>query len=285
MKLAEQQQALLSCIFDVQPSEPNAVEPISADQLSYRGLQAYRANAHASAERSLAAAYPTVQRILGETAFASLARAHWHACPPVRGDLAQWGSQLPEWVELDEQLRHLPYLGDVARVEWGLHRIQFEADTAPAPESFALLSRDVEAASTHTLLMASGFQMISLASAAGSIVLAHQESSPDWQALRRRMDMPIAEQVLLWRHHWSPRLRVIGCQAEIDLLDALMRGHSLADALAAAVPEHGSEEPGSDWGFDFSQWLTAAVSDGLVVGLLPLSNLHQCPSQNHRWHK
>src|SRR5204863_65107 len=56
-----------------------------------RGLQAYRANADASAARALATAFPTVQQLVGEQDFARLARDHWRACPPQRGDLGEWG--------------------------------------------------------------------------------------------------------------------------------------------------------------------------------------------------
>ena len=59
-----------------------------------RGLQAYRANAGALAERALAAAFPTLQQLLGDESFAALARHFWLASPPAHGDIATWGEGL-----------------------------------------------------------------------------------------------------------------------------------------------------------------------------------------------
>ncbi|GAA6141698.1 DNA-binding domain-containing protein [Hydrogenophaga sp. 5NK40-0174] len=265
MTLADQQQALLRCVFDVHPGEADTAWATQVHPQGRRGLQAYRANAHASAHRSLAAAYPIVQRILGEVAFSAMAIAHWHACPPTRGDLAHWGAELPAWLDQDTQLQELPYLEDVARIEWALHRMQFDADTTPAPETFALLSQNPGTADSHTLLMASGFQPMALSCAAGSVVQVHQESRPDWSALRQRLEATGTEYVLLWRQHWQPRLKLVHCPAEFACLTALARGDTLNEALAVATAE--------DKDFDFSQWLSAAVADGLVLGLSPAGGL------------
>ena len=64
-----------------------------------RGLEAYRANAESIAERALAAAFATVQAMLGAEDFARLAREFWHARPPEHGDLGEWGEALPQWIE------------------------------------------------------------------------------------------------------------------------------------------------------------------------------------------
>ena len=57
------------------------------------GLAAYRGNTAAIAERALAAAFPTVCQLIGDS-FGSLARALWQRFPPQRGDLAQFGHAL-----------------------------------------------------------------------------------------------------------------------------------------------------------------------------------------------
>ena len=56
-----------------------------------RGLQAYRANADASAARALGTAFPTVQALVGDEDFAHLAHEFWRFDPPTRGDLGDWG--------------------------------------------------------------------------------------------------------------------------------------------------------------------------------------------------
>ena len=56
-----------------------------------RGVEVYCANAEAIAERALAAAFATVQALVGAADFAQLARAFRRIDPPQRGDLGEWG--------------------------------------------------------------------------------------------------------------------------------------------------------------------------------------------------
>ena len=87
-----------------------------------RGLAAYRANASALAERALAAACPTLQAMLGEADFAALARAFWRDHPPQRGDLGEWGGELPGWIAAQAGLAEWPWLADSAWPARPLHR-------------------------------------------------------------------------------------------------------------------------------------------------------------------
>ncbi len=138
--LARKQQALLAALFDW-PYE-DATQNIAnyADEKWARGLKVYQANGHALACNALRAAYPVVAQLLGEESFDALARALWHAQPPLRGDAAQWGGALPEFVRVSDQLASEPYLPDVAALEWALHLAASAADASADPSSFALLA-------------------------------------------------------------------------------------------------------------------------------------------------
>ena len=82
----------------------------------------------AIAERALAAAFPTVQQLIGEASFTQLARVFWHRQPPRCGDLARYGETLTDWIADDPRLAPEPYLSDVARVDWAVHTIEHAAD-------------------------------------------------------------------------------------------------------------------------------------------------------------
>jgi hypothetical protein len=101
-----------------------------------RGLQAYRANAGALAERALAAAYPDRAQLLGDESFAGMARAYWHHHAPVLGDVARWGAELPAFIAAAEQLAEEPYLADVARLDWAVHMAQSAADGPAAARTW-----------------------------------------------------------------------------------------------------------------------------------------------------
>ena len=124
---AQRQQALLRVLWRDAPAQALSGWMRTPQQVP-DGLSAYRANAGAHAERALAAAYPTLQLLLGDESFAALARAHWQADPPLRGDLAQWGAGLPAFIADDAQLASEPYLADMARLDWAVHQAEQAAD-------------------------------------------------------------------------------------------------------------------------------------------------------------
>ncbi|MBA4175071.1 MAG: hypothetical protein C0505_00690 [Leptothrix sp. (in: Bacteria)] len=96
-----------------------------------RGLAAYRANAGALAERALAAAYPTLQQLLGADSLAGLARHFWHRHPPQAGDIARGGADLADFIAAAPALADEPYLADLARLEWAVHCAATAADAGP----------------------------------------------------------------------------------------------------------------------------------------------------------
>jgi hypothetical protein len=238
--LAEQQNQLLAQLCAKQLTKPS------------RGMQAYRANAHASAERALLAAYPVMQQLLGADSFAQLARALWHAHPPERGDLAQWGHALASFVAGAPQLVATPYLPDVARLEWALHTCGNAADSTLDTASFNLLTQHDPSA--LRLCLPSGTQLLASRYPVVTVLQAHtgQAALSDAAQLLRQGKPQTA---LVWREGLVPRLREVQAN-ERDLLQALVAGQTLGQALDAMSPE-----------LDFSTWLATQVRGGFLLGV------------------
>jgi hypothetical protein len=239
--LAQEQNALLSSIFAARSSAPS------------RGLAAYRANAHASVERALQAAYPVMAQLIGEDNFPYLVRDFWRQHPPQRGDLAQWGGDLPAFLAASEQLADAPYLADVARIEWALHGCAGAPDCAQDTASFAALAQQPPEA--LSFLIAPGAVVLPSAYPAAAVVLAHQGQGSMEQAAAL-WHAGVAQAALVWRQGFAPRLRVLD-EAEIAFTSAVSAGQALAQALDLAPPY-----------FDFSAWLTAQVQSGVVLGVI-----------------
>ena len=262
--LRAQQQALVSALFALPGDTRSAhtLRPYLADHSaqSQRDLQAYEANGHALAERCLSAAFPVIAQMLGSPSFNALARDLWHRQPPERGDLAHWGEALPVFLAHNTQLTDVPYLADVARAEWALHRVAFAADAQPDPGSFArLTSEDPE---TLTLTLSPGTSTLSSPFPVASLVLAHLQAEPSLPEASARLRAGTAETALIWRQGMIPRLAHCSAVAT-DLIGLLQTGRDLAGALDKALASPNAE--GSD--FDFSAWLTDAVTQGLVTGV------------------
>lgn len=250
--LASQQAALLEALWAPRHAAAmdRAAGAVAAGPLAGRGLRAYRSNARALAVRSLEAAYPVVAQLVGEEAFGFTAAGLWQAHPPQRGDLAQWGEALAGYLAQLPQLAEEPYLPDVARCEWAVHRAATAADASARLESFALLGECDPA--RLSLRLAPGTGVLRSAWPIASIVNAHVAGDPSLEEAGVRLREARGECALVWRHGLRPRVRECS-EGEWRFLSALLYGVDLEQALAAAGD------------FDFSGWLAPAVQAGLLV--------------------
>lgn len=271
---AQQQALLLSLLARPGSAQAGAAEECLTGLLdtrhrqTARGLAAYQANGHAMAERSLLSAYPVVAALIGGNNFALLARDLWHRHPPQRGDLAQWGDALPGFLRHNAQLADEPYLSDVARVEWALFIAAGAADAAPDPGSFVRLAQ--EAPEGLALTLAPGTAIIKSAYPVASLIAAHGEDTPRLEAAAQRLRDGQGEHALVWRQGLRPRLQGIDPAASA-LVQALLAGVDLPQALDAAM-----DATGPDDHFDFSDWLNAAVTDAVVIGVHNLPDFGRC---------
>lgn len=261
--LAAQQQALLAALWA--PDTENAINLIAAYAAPMRaggqkrlelGLRAYRAHGRELAPRALAGAYPVMAQLLDEENFGALARAFWLAQPPAAGDLGQWGEGLAGFVQRSEQLADEPYLADVARVEWAMHRAATASDAQVDTASFGLLAMRDPA--RITLVLAPGVALIPSMWPVVSIANAHLRQEPSLEEAGARLRAGVAEAALVWRDGLRPCVRE-AVPAEATLVQALLRGASLLDALAPAGA------------LDFNAWLLPAVQQGLVTGARALA--------------
>jgi len=249
---ARRQQGLLQALL---ARDPGAAVLGSADlplldtppARRQRGLQAYVANAGASAERSLAASFPTVAALLGDEPFAGLARTYWRAAPPQRGDLAQWGAGLADFLAGDETLSSWPYLPDCARLDWRVALAERALDDAPDPTSWTLLGEAdpdglVVDLAPGTALLASPYPVVALWE-------AHQPGA-GFEAARSALAAGLGEQALVWREGWRARVAAVDAETA-RWTEALQRGDSVGQALDAAGAA-----------FDFERWLLQALQRG-----------------------
>ena len=277
--LAHQQQALLQALFtrpgtaDARAAHTEVRDLLDArTHQTERGLAAYRTNGHALAERSLHAAYPVVAALIGSANFALLARDLWHSHPPQCGDLALWGDALPGFLQGNDQLADAPYLSDVARAEWALHCAAGAPDAGPDLPSFARLGQ--EDPQGLTLTLTAGTTVIASPYPVASLISAHLFGSPSLEDAAQRLRDGQREHTLVWRQGLRPRIAGIAPPAAA-LVQALLAGADLPQALDAAGAIEDPAEP-----FDFSAWLTATVTDGLVIGVHSLAASHpQTPTE------
>ena len=254
--LARQQSLLLKAVLGTGGSDEDLCAELELP-LASRGLQAYRANGQALAERALSAAFPVVAQMMGEESFAPLARYFWHQHPPQRGDMAQWGGELADFLDAAPQLADEPFFGDVARVEWALHQAAIASDAAPDLASFALLGQ----ADDVGLQLCPGLFLLASAYPVVSLVNAHLSDTPTLAQAFDKLQNGTPEHALVWRQGLKPCVRQSSA-IEHALLQALQAHQTLERALEQALGQ-GMEQSAP---FDFNDWLTQSVQQGLVTG-------------------
>jgi hypothetical protein len=108
-----------------------------------RRFSVYRNNVQHGLTRALVARFPVVEQLVGAEFFTAMARVFIAEAPPAHPVLFSWGEAFPAFLESFPPVGHLPWLGDVARLELARGRAYHAADAAPvAPE--ALVATDPE---------------------------------------------------------------------------------------------------------------------------------------------
>jgi hypothetical protein len=258
---AERQRCLIESLFAALADASSAGVRETGPR-ALRGLRAYRANAEASSARALAAAFPTVQMLLGDEDFDHLAHEFWRADPPLRGDLGEWGDALPKWIAGHRGLAAWPYLADCARLDWALHRCERAQDAVLDADSIARLG-DTDP-SQLVIELAPGLALVESAWPIAAIREAHAAyTSRDEHAFDAVRDA-IAQQ--RGECAWVSREGFKGVACAVDPVTArwirsVLRGDDLAHAL---------DDAGA--GFDFTAWLTGALQSNWVKGIHVLTD-------------
>lgn len=95
-----------------------------------QGIEAYRLSVNGKLRRSLEQIYPVCQRLVGQGFFQAMASAFLGQATSHSPDLGDFGAGLPAFLAGFEPARSLPYLADVAQLEWCWHRAFHAPDQA-----------------------------------------------------------------------------------------------------------------------------------------------------------
>lgn len=91
----------------------------------------YRNNVLGNLTDTLRNFYAAIERLVGEGFFLTLAEAYIRAHPSVSGNLNEFGKAFPDFLSGFPPAQALPYLADVARLEWACHEVFLAPDHAP----------------------------------------------------------------------------------------------------------------------------------------------------------
>ena len=207
----------------------------------------YRGNLIAIWQQTLAGAYPVLQQLTGTDFFNDLIRGYVTGHPSQSGNLADLGSGLADFIDTLAQCRPYPYLADVARLEWVVHRAYYSAHRSPVTLA-ALAAVPVDQLAAIRCQLQPCCALLKSQWNSAAIWAAHQTA-----------EVRFPEQIekhsccLVWRPDWQSAWKVQVSQiseASYAALDALRNGATLGDALELALtadPEFAVQAELADW--------------------------------------
>lgn len=244
--LADSQQAFAAGLLNAAESGL-ALAAFRGDANEHR-YALYRGNLTATWNKTLSAVYPVIAQLVGEEFFGGLSGEYGRAYPSESGDLNRFGDRYADFLAEFPHAAGLPYLPDMAKLEWAVHRAHY------APDSPAVSAADVAAVPPESIeqvqlplrpaccLLASSWNVVPL-------WLAHQPGGPPFPE-----EMAQPSHALVARPRWKTEVLPLG-RAGHAALQILEEGGDFGAALDAAF--------GLDEEFDVAAhlkgWLDHAV--------------------------
>jgi len=124
------QSAFRAALMDARRPAPEGLTD-AAERPAGRRFDVYRNNVAASLSAALRDGFPAVASLLGQDNMAGVAALFLRAHPPTSPRLMLYGEAFPGFLAGLDQLSHLGYLPDVARLELALRHSYHAADAAP----------------------------------------------------------------------------------------------------------------------------------------------------------
>jgi hypothetical protein len=165
-------------------------------------LRIYHNNFFTSLTEALRHIYPVVVRLVGERFFGYAAHAYIGQYPSRSGNLHDFGEYLPEFLGEFPPAAGLPYLPDVARLEWARHQA-FHAAEHPPLALERLAEVPPERYGDIKFLCHPSLRLVSSAFPIGRIWAVNQPDYPgepavhldsgggQWQVMRRNLRVDI----------------------------------------------------------------------------------------------
>lgn len=230
----------------------NAISPCPAQVLQQaengqsRRFNVYRNNRAVSLMENLQACYPAVHKLVGDEFFNAAARHYINEYPPESPVMTEYGESFGEFTAQLPGTAGIPYIADVARLEWACLQAYHQRDEVPisikALENVAPEKLTEVKLKTHPAMA-----LIDSRWPIGSIWLATVKQLPT----PADFDMNSGEQVFVLRPRLDVTVHVID-EAAALFIDGLRQGHSLEYAAGSALEKDHSFDPGAQMQAFFS---------------------------------
>jgi len=223
-----------------------------------QGINIYRRNLLANAQRALNISFPTVFELLDSDMSESLVYQFLRVSPPKLGDWTQWGENFSHFLGSTEVGEGYPYLTDCAQLDWYVHCALHGLDQKLVASTLHLLSK----CEPEQLFIAfnQNVKVIKTAYPLSEIFQAHhhydelQKETAMNDAKKALLNVSFEQIVMVYRPEFQPKVSTLSASEGTFML-ALLAGQSLSQSLDAVK---------LDSEFSFEQWLFTAIERNLI---------------------
>ncbi len=214
----------------------------------------YRNNIFAGLVQAIADGYPVIRRLVGDDFFRAMALEYARNSLPTSPVMMTYGASFAEFLESFEPVASLPYLPDVARLEWLYSECFHEKDSAPVTMEQVLeeAGGDIDSLVLRyhpaLRLLGSRFAVLSLWN-------AHREDIADDQV--EMPDIDAGEEILLTRPGIGVELRWLETGG-LGFVRSLQQGETLGNAAEKVMQQYPD--------FDLQKMLVVLFESGAITG-------------------
>jgi hypothetical protein len=246
--LRELQTGFAEAMFSDTPPSPGFLASCAGPRAEV-GLAAYRRGVRANLAGAVRASYPVIERIVGTAFLDAAIRRYVPDHPSTRGDLNAYGHDFDAFLATFEPAAGLPYLADVARMEWLVQSVHGAADAPDQDLSLLFGSTPEQWGELHFTLDPAHAILKS------PWPLAHiwEVNQPNYEGCFV-VDFDEAQTVLIHRRPAGMAVEAL-VPGEAEFLSALSGDAPLETAVA-----HAASQPG----FDLSATLQRFIGNGLL---------------------
>jgi hypothetical protein len=220
-----------------------------AEVASAAGFAIYRETAYSTLLNALRLSFPAVERLVGAEFFEAAGRAFVRDHAPASACLNDYGGELADFLLRFAPAAAVPYLADVARLEWAVNRA-LHAPDVPALSLARLRALDEAALARVRFCAHPGVSLLSLAFPADAIWRAVLDQDDAAMAALDLASGPV--RLLIERDAGGVQVRRVGAPA-----------FEFAARLCSGTPLYAAIEPQSD--AECRAWLAQHLRAGRFI--------------------
>jgi hypothetical protein len=212
---------------------------------------------------ALAEVYETVRHLAGPEAFIELAESYMEAHPSHSYNLNAVGRAMPEFLKTTCYAEKLPFLPDLARLEWHVAQA-FHASEAPAFDPSGLSNLSEEAWESLRVVFQPSVSVVS--SSWPVLDLWHARKTPASELSVVLEDRP--QEVLVFRQGLEVACELLDPE-QAEWIRRLQRGEPLGEVCAHLVENGPVRSPQGQGEMPVGQWFSSWASRGLIARAAP----------------